>query len=158
MKELIDSERGRAAKNKYLVVARAMKEYEDQLYQNWVEHQDLHLASYLKRTILRTGDSELTPDKPEVAVESHELSMTPGGEERMCRSVAADQSEQVFVSLPPSDIFIVNFAHELNEIIQETKYLEQLGYAIPELARNVALQEESYIKSVPFHPWSSNAN
>ena len=35
---------------------------------------------------------------------------------------------------------MVDFAPELSEIILESKYLEQSGFSIPELARNVALQ------------------
>ena len=36
--------------------------------------------------------------------------------------------------------YVVDFAPELLEIILESKYLEQAGFSIPELARNVALQ------------------
>ena len=36
--------------------------------------------------------------------------------------------------------YVVDFAPDLSEIITETKYMEQLGFSIPELARNVALQ------------------
>lgn len=36
--------------------------------------------------------------------------------------------------------YAVNFASELQEITTETKYMEQLGFSVPELARNVALQ------------------
>ena len=39
----------------------------------------------------------------------------------------------------------MNFAPELSETIAETKYLEKLGYAVPELARNIALQEEKLL-------------
>jgi len=36
--------------------------------------------------------------------------------------------------------YIVDFDPLLVTIISETKYLEQLGLTVPELARNVALQ------------------
>jgi dynein heavy chain len=42
--------------------------------------------------------------------------------------------------------YMMNFAPELKEIISETKYLEQLGYSVPELARNVALQEDKFLR------------
>jgi dynein heavy chain len=42
--------------------------------------------------------------------------------------------------------FIINFSPVLKEIINETKYLEQLGFTIPELARNVALQEDKFLR------------
>ncbi|XP_051888343.1 dynein axonemal heavy chain 10 [Pristis pectinata] len=40
----------------------------------------------------------------------------------------------------------VNFAPELEEIIMESKYMEQLGLQIPQLARNVALQEQKFLR------------
>ena len=43
-----------------------------------------------------------------------------------------------------TDMLTVNFAPELSEIILESKYLEQLGFTIPELARNMSLQEHKY--------------
>ncbi|NXV80428.1 DYH10 protein, partial [Atlantisia rogersi] len=42
--------------------------------------------------------------------------------------------------------FIVNFSPILQEIITETKYMEQLGFPVPEIARYVALQEDRYIR------------
>ncbi|XP_060580911.1 dynein axonemal heavy chain 10-like isoform X1 [Ruditapes philippinarum] len=43
---------------------------------------------------------------------------------------------------------MVDFDPMLAEIVSETKYMEQLGFSVPELARNVALQDEKYIKYV----------
>ena len=40
---------------------------------------------------------------------------------------------------------MVDFDTALLEIVTETKYMEQLGNAVPELARNVALQVGGYI-------------
>ncbi|NXW65945.1 DYH10 protein, partial [Eurystomus gularis] len=42
--------------------------------------------------------------------------------------------------------FIVNFSPALQEIIIETKYMEQLGLPVPETARYVALQEDKYLR------------
>ncbi|NWX71082.1 DYH10 protein, partial [Alca torda] len=42
--------------------------------------------------------------------------------------------------------FIVNFSPVLQEIIIETKYMEQLGFPVPEIARYVALQEDKYLR------------
>ena len=39
----------------------------------------------------------------------------------------------------------MNFAPELSEIIAESKYLEKLGFAVPDLARSVALQEDKFL-------------
>uniref|UniRef100_A0A2K5ZED8 Dynein axonemal heavy chain 10 n=1 Tax=Mandrillus leucophaeus TaxID=9568 RepID=A0A2K5ZED8_MANLE len=43
-------------------------------------------------------------------------------------------------------VFAINFSPALREIINETKYLEQLGFTVPELARNVALQEDKFLR------------
>ncbi|NXS06608.1 DYH10 protein, partial [Neodrepanis coruscans] len=42
--------------------------------------------------------------------------------------------------------FAVNFSPILQEIIVETKYMEQLGLPVPEIARYVALQEDKYLR------------
>ncbi|NWR76527.1 DYH10 protein, partial [Centropus unirufus] len=42
--------------------------------------------------------------------------------------------------------FVVNFSPLLREIIIETKYMEQLGFPVPEMARYVALQEDKYMR------------
>ncbi|XP_051831868.1 dynein axonemal heavy chain 10 [Antechinus flavipes] len=42
--------------------------------------------------------------------------------------------------------FVINFSPALKEIINETKYMEQLGFIVPELARNVALQEDKFLR------------
>jgi hypothetical protein len=41
----------------------------------------------------------------------------------------------------------VNFGSELSMLIRETKYLDRMGFTIPEIALNVALQQEKY------HQW-----
>ncbi|XP_013358995.1 PREDICTED: dynein heavy chain 10, axonemal isoform X2 [Chinchilla lanigera] len=43
-------------------------------------------------------------------------------------------------------VFTINFSPALREIINEAKYLEQLGFSVPELARNVALQEDKFLR------------
>lgn len=43
--------------------------------------------------------------------------------------------------------FLVNFDSELLEIACECRHLEQLGYHIPELTRNLALQLDKYLSA-----------
>ncbi|NXH46249.1 DYH10 protein, partial [Dicaeum eximium] len=49
------------------------------------------------------------------------------------------------VTTKKSVCFALNFSPEIEEIIIETKYMEQLGLPVPEMARYVALQEEKYL-------------
>lgn len=44
--------------------------------------------------------------------------------------------------------YVVDFDPEISEIITETKLMENLGFSVPEIARNVALQEDKYIQYV----------
>ncbi|NXI45677.1 DYH10 protein, partial [Galbula dea] len=44
--------------------------------------------------------------------------------------------------------FVVNFSPMLREIITETKYMEQLGFPVPEIARYVALLEDRYLRYI----------
>uniref|UniRef100_A0A8C9N5K9 Dynein heavy chain tail domain-containing protein n=1 Tax=Serinus canaria TaxID=9135 RepID=A0A8C9N5K9_SERCA len=44
--------------------------------------------------------------------------------------------------------FALNFSPEILEIITETKYMEQLGLPVPEMARYVALQEDKYLRYI----------
>ncbi|NWY73768.1 DYH10 protein, partial [Erithacus rubecula] len=49
------------------------------------------------------------------------------------------------VTTKKSICFTLNFSPEIQEIIAETKYMEQLGLPVPELAKYVALQEDKYL-------------
>ena len=48
--------------------------------------------------------------------------------------------------VPANCEFVVNFSPELSEIIRESCSMEKLGFHVPELARNVALQEEKFLE------------
>uniref|UniRef100_U3K3Y5 Dynein-1, subspecies f n=1 Tax=Ficedula albicollis TaxID=59894 RepID=U3K3Y5_FICAL len=50
------------------------------------------------------------------------------------------------VTTKKSICFTLNFSPEIQEIIAETKYMEQLGLPVPEMARYVALQEDKYLR------------
>ncbi|NXB71412.1 DYH10 protein, partial [Donacobius atricapilla] len=50
------------------------------------------------------------------------------------------------VTTKKSACFTLNFSPEISEIIIETKYMEQLGLPVPEMARYVALQEDKYLR------------
>lgn len=104
--DLMATEEGEFAKNKYLFTAKKMKAYETELYENWKSDVEKKLHKHLNSKILI----------------------------KLPEEEALNQRIQ----------YIVNFNSELSEIINETKYLEQLGFNIPEYARNVALQEDKY--------------
>lgn len=47
-------------------------------------------------------------------------------------------------SLLPAERIVINFAPALLRLIREAKYLDQLGFSIPEVAVNTALQERRF--------------
>ncbi|NXQ89466.1 DYH10 protein, partial [Nyctibius grandis] len=106
---LLATERGMEVKQIYLQVAKRMKEYEDQKYNQWRDETEQILPLLLKNTLLSVVTEEPVTTKQSVH-------------------------------------FIVNFSPTLREVIIETKYIEQLGFPVPETARYVALQEHKYLR------------
>ncbi|NXG58301.1 DYH10 protein, partial [Hemiprocne comata] len=107
---LLGTERGKEVKQMYLQVAKRMKEYEDQKYNQWREETEHILPQLLRNTLLTSSvTEEPVPTKSSVR-------------------------------------FIVNFSPILQELIIETKYMEQLGLPVPEMAKYVALQEDKYLR------------
>ncbi|NWR83762.1 DYH10 protein, partial [Furnarius figulus] len=111
VEELLTSEHGKKVKQIYLQVAKKMKEYEDEKYEEWRERTAQMLPLLLKDHLLTVSS---------VAEES--------------------------VPTKKSTCFAVNFSPMLQEMIFETKYMEQLGLPVPEIARYVALQEDRYLR------------
>ncbi|XP_066511362.1 dynein axonemal heavy chain 10-like isoform X1 [Hoplias malabaricus] len=119
--EMMESEQGKATKAKYLEVGMRMRDYEVKKYEGWKESTEQILPQLMNRTLL--------------------LMLNSAGENCGDAVPETQDSERGLH-------FVVNFAPELKEIISETKYLEQLGHFVPELARNVALQEDKFLRYV----------
>ncbi|NWH62014.1 DYH10 protein, partial [Geococcyx californianus] len=111
VEDLLTSERGKEVKQLYLQVAKRMKEYEDEKYNQWKDGTEKIIPVLLKNTLLTVSSVTEQP-----------------------------------VTSKKNVHFIVNFPPVLQEIIIETKYMEQLGFPIPEIARYVALQEDTYLR------------
>ncbi|XP_069727356.1 dynein axonemal heavy chain 10 [Phaenicophaeus curvirostris] len=125
VEDLLATERGKEVKHMYLQVAKKMKEYEDQKYSQWRVKTEEVLPLLLKNTLLTVSiDGDATH------VDSETLK----------QSSAADKP----VTTKKPVHFLVNFSPMLQETITETKYMEQLGFPVPEIARYVALQEDKY--------------
>lgn len=130
LQELLDSDQGRAVTKKYLAVAKSMRDFEQQLYHSWCQAVESSSLHYLKAHIF--AKSYGSPSGS--SLQSAPANMTP-------------INEDLFV-LEDSDEIIVNFRPELKDIIKETKYLDYLGFMVPEAALNIALQDEKYTEYV----------
>ncbi|NXA82867.1 DYH10 protein, partial [Thryothorus ludovicianus] len=60
--------------------------------------------------------------------------------------LTASSATEEPVTTRKSVCFTLNFSPEIQEIIIETKYMEQLELPVPEMARYVALQEDKYLR------------
>ncbi|XP_060639849.2 dynein axonemal heavy chain 10-like [Anolis sagrei] len=127
--ELLSTERGREVKQKYLEVAKRMKAYEDQKYELWRETTEEKLPLLLKKTLL----AKMHPSGAIIQSNPESLEQGPYFED-------IETGEK-------TTRFTVNFSPKLREIINETKYMEHLGFPVPEIARNVALQEDRLLRN-----------
>ncbi|XP_053136194.1 dynein axonemal heavy chain 10 [Hemicordylus capensis] len=127
VEELLASERGREVRQRYLEVAKKMKEYEDLKYDQWRETTEEALPILLKKTLL--------------------AKVHPSGAIIQANPETSEQSPRDEVDTGEKNArFTVNFSPKLREIINETKYMEHLGFPVPEIARNVALQEDKLLR------------
>lgn len=126
---MLASDQGRAVTKKYLNVAKSMREYEQQLYVQWCQHVDANSLQYLKTHILL---------KEMQSLQLSTIASNPSSAESSFLNVPSSASEKVSV----------NFRFELKDIIKETKYLDKMGFNIPEAALNIALQEDKYFNYV----------
>ncbi|KAJ3134855.1 Dynein heavy chain 10, axonemal [Physocladia obscura] len=129
LQEMLASEMGRSVTRKYLIVAKSMREYEEnvllrglKLYTQWCLTVEANSLQCLKAYILVKDNTQ----------QINNLSGYSTGNELPSENISTPEKIKV------------NFRPELKEIIKETKYLDKLGYVVPECALNVALQEEKY--------------
>ncbi|KXS21993.1 hypothetical protein M427DRAFT_494431 [Gonapodya prolifera JEL478] len=140
LEEMLQSDQGRAVTKQYLLVAKSMRDYEQGLYQKWCQTVENTAAQYLKCHILTKLDGSLGS-----ALAS---SQQPGGMVTPL-SNATFNANSGGVAARVEDVtvienIVVNFRHELLVTMRETKYLDKLGFAVPEAALNIVLQEEKY--------------
>ncbi|OAF64588.1 hypothetical protein A3Q56_07698, partial [Intoshia linei] len=122
VENMLNSDIGKMTKAHYLCVAKKMKKYEDELYSSWAKRVEISLPQLMRKHLLSTY-SNLEKSEKSASVLLVEINM-----------------ENLRYS--------VNFNSDLYEIISESKYLEKIGFKIPDMTKNVSLQEEQYIHFV----------
>ncbi|XP_067660223.1 dynein axonemal heavy chain 10-like [Haliotis asinina] len=150
MEDMMASERGKASRANYLRVGKQMKTYEDQKYEMWRETVEQVLPSLLKRNLL-VKPSHLQSHQLHL---QHQLQLQQQAvhqqqqQQQQQQQGGGDEAGEDGTGNAFHIKYVVDFDPQLAEIVAETRYMEQLGFPVPELARNVALQEEKYIKYV----------
>ncbi|XP_035829687.1 dynein heavy chain 10, axonemal isoform X2 [Aplysia californica] len=140
MDEIMTSDMGKATRAKYLSVGKNMRTFEDSKYEQWKEYVEMTLPGLLKRNLLvKRSVQTHPPTTPQLASNS-----LAGLDDKPDQRASVVEIQV----LNTDSKYTVDFDLKLAEIIAETKYMESLGFIVPELARNVALQEEKYIHYV----------
>ncbi|KAJ3336288.1 Dynein heavy chain 10, axonemal, partial [Gonapodya sp. JEL0774] len=143
LEEMLQSEQGRNVTKQYLTVAKSMRDYEQLLYQRWCQAVDSTSAQYLKCHILAKLDGSANLPTPFMTpLQMGVMAMAVNGVLPASNQgiAAATRAEDVTVI----ENVIVNFRPELLTMMKETKYLDKLGFNVPEAALNIVLQEEKY--------------
>ena len=105
-------------RERYLELARKIDLYCSNLYEKWVRHSTAVASRELSEFILGPAPDEIR------------------------------DSEKRRIVVLPKDNWYVNFSVHLSELIREAKYLDRLGYVVPDSVLNVALQGDIYTKNI----------
>ena len=127
--DLLNSEQGKAVQKKYVTVALMIRNNENRLFEEWKDHVEKNALNHLKQCIFLVVKT--TNKSP--------LKEVRGADKDKEKSAAAKEEREA--SVQP---LLLNFHKDLLEIIQESKYLDRLGFKIPETAMNITLQEDKY--------------
>jgi dynein heavy chain len=130
---LLNDPLGEKVKSTYLEFARSVDNYITDLFNDWEAIVPPIVMEKLKLPVLRSIAAYTVPPK--------DLGKT--GDKYTSPAAAADGQ---FVLPPPP--YRVHFSHELKMIVMESRYLDKLGFRIPENALNVTLQDNEYRKVI----------
>ncbi|KAM9822155.1 dynein axonemal heavy chain 10-like isoform 2-T2 [Syngnathus typhle] len=122
MPDLLESEMGKLAKNKYLEMGKKMREYAVKKYKSWVSDTERNLPLLLKTPILAIIVNE-SQDQKELVIPTKS-------------DISSQKDKRYRVNFPP----------EIMTIISETKNLILMSFSVPEVAQNVTLQELNFIR------------
>ena len=115
---LLNDEIGDKVRINYLEFARSVDQYISDIFSDWESSVASVVTEKLKLPVLRSIAAYNTANKGVLGKDGT-------------------------IELPPAP-YRVFFSHELKVIIKESRYLDKLGFRIPEAALNITLQELKY--------------
>ncbi|XP_061762564.1 dynein axonemal heavy chain 10-like [Nerophis ophidion] len=120
MPELLDTEMGKVAKSKYVEMSKKIGDFGVKKYRAWIAETERNLPLLLRKPILVIISKE---HQKELVVPSK-------------LDVKGQRDRRYHVNFPP----------EIVTIISETKNLISMSFSVPEVARNVTLQELNFLR------------
>jgi len=124
---LLDDELGESVKASYLEFAREVDDYITELFSEWESTVSAAVVEKLRHSVLRSISA---------------YSLPPGANVKDTKKAEKDSAT---FTLPPPP-YRVNFSHDLKMIIKESRFLDKMGFRIPEAALNMTLQETRYLE------------
>ncbi|KAG2469024.1 DYH10 protein, partial [Polypterus senegalus] len=122
-KEIMNTDQGKEVRSMYIQIGIQMRQYEVAQYLKWHETAEQFIPSLLTQSLLLKYKTSKTED------------------------VSDDMFISVKTELDLKNIqYTINFSPEVKEIILEAKYMDLLGFSVPELVRHVALQENKFYR------------
>ncbi|GMH67856.1 hypothetical protein TrLO_g3024 [Triparma laevis f. longispina] len=144
---LLNSEYGEVVKNKYLTFARSVDSYKNILYKEWEARVTFVATEKLKEPILDSPVLAAQREK-EALLADEQKEGEKKSSEKKADGAAANKNAAAKAAVPvfkmPAPPYTSNFSPELLMIIRESKYLDRMGFPVPEAALNVTLQEDKY--------------
>jgi dynein heavy chain len=143
MPSLFNSPEGEALRKEYLVFAKSVDSYIKRLYGAWCERVKASTSDLLRQPVLGPALLSAPLQPRDVLPEGRAV---PGIAVATAAAAAAaitypqqtpQDRDALRLPLPP---YTVNFAPELSTMVRECRLLDRMGYPIPEVAMNVALQ------------------
>ncbi len=129
---------------RYRALAKEFLAFEKGWFGRWRDTCTHTAMQHTKQSILRkdaaTGEPACLPSKhsPSLHPSPH-----PSGPPAWLPPHPPALSPACLSACPPGRV-VVNFHADLTSLIRETRYLDKMGFAVPELALQLALQEPKY--------------
>ena len=150
---LLTSGKGDVIKKNYLIFARSINTFKDDLFNDWVESIEEIVYNGLREPLLVMLDedgsviafeSELNNLCKSINSQKKNNQTSTSAFLNMTISSLVSQNSCDFTTFVRPPLLSSNFSNKVSDMIAEAKHLDRLGYPVPEAAVHIALQENTY--------------
>ncbi|KAL5112917.1 Dynein heavy chain 10 axonemal [Taenia crassiceps] len=140
IRRLMESDKGKEVQDHYLCLVQRMTRFEEDLFNGWRQQVHECLGRLLERNLWKYAESS----KP--------ASASKGGHFGRMGAPISKRRSTIGQELPKQSHsvykfnFEVDFGNELVQIMEETKFLQMLGFPVPDMACCIALREKEFLR------------
>jgi dynein heavy chain len=125
-------------KANYLTFARSVDNYITDLYNDWETKTNLLVTEKLKQSLLKSINIKVTvptmSQKIPLPISDADYKNVAISTNSLASRMSKKDQKQPYPVIPPPP-YRADFAEELHMIIKESKYLDKLGFKVPEVIR-----------------------